>query len=134
MNTFKLVVLALSGLALLYASSMRIINPAKANFLETYLENPQNKLENDTDLVNEIRGIGSVMLVGGILTLMGIFLPDFRKTSFVVASVIFFGVVLGRLISFGLDGMPNPDMIRGTVIEGVLAALNVICLATNLDS
>ncbi len=133
MNIFKIVVLALSGLALVYASSMRLIHPTKAIFLKTYLENPENTLEKDIDLANEIRGMGSVLLLGGIITLLGIILPDLRKTSFVVASVIFVGVVSGRLISLGVEGIPNPEIVRATMVEGVLGALNIVCLVNSLD-
>ncbi|MEL7124473.1 MAG: DUF4345 domain-containing protein [Bacteroidota bacterium] len=132
METFKIVVLSLSGLALFYASSMRLINPNKANFLKTYIGNSEIKLEKDTDLLNEIRGIGSVMLLGGILVLMGTIMPDFKQTSFVVASLIFGGVVLGRLISFGLDGIPNADIIRAAIIEVTLCVLNLFCLVSIL--
>ncbi|MEM9723129.1 MAG: DUF4345 family protein [Bacteroidota bacterium] len=49
------------------------------------------------------------------------------ERAFVVASGTFLGVVTGRLISIGLEGMPNPEMIRATVVEGLLAVLNMLC-------
>ena len=107
---------------------MRLINPQKGNFLQTYLSNLDNKLENDTDLVNEIRGVGAVMLVSGIFILLGIVIPDFRFTSFAVATAIFFGVVLGRLISFVVDGKPSQDVIKATIAEIVISLLNIFCL------
>lgn len=128
MEIFKIIVLCLSGLALLYASSMRLFNPKKANFLQIYFANPENKLEYDTDLVNEIRGIGAVMLLGGIAIFLGIILPDFRSSSFVVAIVIFFGVASGRLMSVVLDGKPNKEVIRAMLVEVVLSVFNVFCL------
>lgn len=133
METFQILILLLSGLALFYASFMRLINPKKAVFLQTYLSNPENRLENDPDLVNEIRGVGAVMLLGGIVILSGVIMPNLKLTSFVVAIVIFFGVVAGRLISFGLDGKPNLDVIRATVVEVVLGGLNIFCLVSILD-
>lgn len=132
MEIFRIGVLVLSGLALFYASSMRLISPAKGNFLQIYLQNPANQLETDIDLVNEIRGVGSVMLFGGLIVLLGAVMPMFRQTSFVVAIVIFVGVSLGRLISMGIDGRPNKDVIRGAVLEIVLGALNAFCLVTLL--
>ncbi|GEM_PF-458917 len=132
MNTFQIIILALSGCALFYASSMRLIKPDMANFIQTYSENPTNNLEKDTDLLNEIRGVGAVMLLGGIMVLLGISIPGFRQTSFAIAAVIFVGVVVGRLISNGLDGMPNPQIMRATIIEAVLGALNTFCLISAL--
>jgi len=128
MKLFQIVILSLSSLALLYASSMRLINPKKANFLKAYLSNPENELENDIDLVNEIRGIGAVMLLGGIAILLGAIIPDLRLTSFIIAIVIFLGIVSGRSISFILDGKPNKAVIKATIAEVFLSVLNIFCL------
>ncbi len=128
METFKIIILVLSSLALFYASSSRLIYPLKANALKTYLTHPENDLEKDIDLVNEIRGSGAVMLISGIMILIGVFLPGFRQMAFVIAATIFTGIVAGRLISFGLDGKPNVDVIRASVIEFMLSALSVFCL------
>ncbi len=132
MKIFKIVVLTLSGLALFYASAARLFNPAKAVFLQTYFQNPQNSLDIAIDLVSEIRGVGAVMLLGGILALLGAIRPEIRQTSFAVGSVIFGGVILGRLISFYIDGVPHQALIRVAVIEAVLAALNIFCLVRML--
>ncbi|MEO0565790.1 MAG: DUF4345 domain-containing protein [Chloroflexota bacterium] len=133
MKIFQIVVLVLSGLALFYASSMRLFDPSQAVFLQTYLENPSNSLEIDIDLASEIRGIGAVMVLGGIIALIGATRADFRLTSFVVASVIFVGVVLGRSASLFVDGMPNDDLIRAASFEFVLSVLNIFCLVTILN-
>ncbi|MEM8858003.1 MAG: DUF4345 domain-containing protein [Chloroflexota bacterium] len=130
MRTFKIIVLVLSGLALFYASSSRLIDPAAAVFLQTFFESPQNSLGIAIDLVNEIRGVGAVLLLGGIIALIGARRANFRFTSFVVTNVIFCGIVIGRLLSFLLDGMPNPDLIRVAITEAVLAVLNIVCLVT----
>ena len=124
----EIIALTLSGLALFYASSMRLVNPSKANFLQTYVTKSENKLAEDVDLLNEIRGVGAVMLLGGIVILLGTIMPALRLGSFLVAVVIFLGVVFGRLISFGLDGRPNKDVIKGTFAEIVISALNIYCL------
>ena len=128
MEIFKIVVLSLSGLALLYACSMRLINPTQAVFLETYLEYPENSLETNIDLVNEIRGVGVVMFLGGIIAFFGTIRADFRLTAFIVVTVIFGGVVLGRSLSFFIDGIPNENLIRAAIVEVVLSVLNVFCL------
>lgn len=132
MKIFQIVVLVLSGLALFYASSMRLFNPTEAVFLQTYLANPDNSLQFDVDLANEIRGVGAVMVLGGIVAFIGVFRADFRLTAFVVATVILGGVVLGRSVSFVIDGLPNADLMRAASAEVVLGALNVVCLVTLL--
>ncbi|MEM6842920.1 MAG: DUF4345 family protein [Bacteroidota bacterium] len=132
MKIFKIIVLALSGLALFYASSMRLFNPTEAVFLQPYLENPENSREIAIDLVNEIRGVGAVMFLGGIIALLGIARPDFRLTSFVVVTVIFVGVISGRSLSLFIDGLPNENLVRAAIAEGVLATLNIFCLVNVL--
>lgn len=132
MDIFEIIVLSLSGLALIYASAMRLINPSKANFLQTYLANATNKLEDDSDLLNEIRGIGAVMFLGGLTILIVTIIPNFRQTGFVVATVILFGVVVGRLISIRLDGKPNQAILKAMTAEVLLSVLNIFCLVNNI--
>ncbi|MEO1287703.1 MAG: DUF4345 domain-containing protein [Chloroflexota bacterium] len=132
MEIFKVVVLFLSGLALFYACSMRLINPTNAIFLQTYFESPENSLATDIDLVNEIRGVGAVMLLGGIVALLGAIRADVRLTSFVVVTIIFSGVVLGRSYSLFIDGIPSENLIRAAIAEVVLSVLNIVCLITIL--
>ncbi|MEM9775701.1 MAG: DUF4345 domain-containing protein [Chloroflexota bacterium] len=128
MKTFKIVVLILSGLALFYASSSRLFIPAGAVFLQTFFENPENSLDIAIDLVNEIRGVGSVLFLGGIIALIGARRADFRFTAFVVTNVIFSGIVIGRSLSFLIDGMPHSGLIVVFTTEAVLAVLNIFCL------
>lgn len=132
MKIFKIVVLFISGLALFYASSTRLINPTETVFLQTYFANPANILATDVDLVNEVRGVGAVMLLGGITAVFGAIRADFRRTSFVVVTVIFGGVVLGRLLSLFFDGIPSQNLIRVAVVEGVLTVLNILGLVNIL--
>ena len=133
METFNIVGLTLSGLVLLYATSMRLFKPRKVNFLQTYLSNPANNLEPDTDLLNETRGVGAVMFLGGITLLLGAILPEFRATSFVVAIVIFGGVAVGRLLSIVSDGRPSNAIFTGLVVEFTFSLLNIVCLVINLS-
>jgi len=132
MEIFKTIILALSGLALFYACSMRLINPTNAVFLQTYLVNPENNLEIDINLVNEIRGVGAVMLLAGMIAFVGVIRADFRQSVFVVVTVIFGGIVLGRSLSFFIDGLPNQNLMRAAIAEVVLAALNIVCLISIL--
>ncbi|MDH3795320.1 MAG: DUF4345 domain-containing protein [Flavobacteriaceae bacterium] len=98
MEIFKIIVLSLSGLMLLFVVIMRLSNPIK-----TYFKNSGIELANDVNLLNEIRGVSAVMLCGGIIVLSGIIIPSLRLTFFVVAALIFLGFAIGRLISFSSD-------------------------------
>lgn len=124
MEIINIVTLSISGLLLfVVAGVLRISNPIK-----NYLKNSGIKLENEVNVLSEVRGMSSVMLFGGIIVLLGTIVPELTFTSFVVAILIFLGYAIGRLLSFGLDGKPNKLIIQGLISELVLGAANVYCL------
>ncbi len=124
MEIINIVVLAISGLLLfVVAGLLRLSNPIKI-----YLKNSGIKLENDVNILSEVRGMSSVMSLGGIIILLGIFVPELTITSFVVAILLFIGYAIGRLLSIGLDGKPNKMLITGLITEIVLGAVNIFCL------
>lgn len=123
MEIIKIVTLSISGLLLIYGGTSRIINPIK-----NYLKNSGIKLENEVNVLNEARGVSSVMVLGGIIMLLGTIVPELTITSFVVAILILLGFALGRSLSIALDGKPNKLLIQGLISELVLGAANVYCL------
>ena len=123
METINIIILSLSGLLLTTIGSLRLSNPIK-----NYLKNSGIKLENEVNLLNEIRGISSVMLFGGIVILLGTVLPKLTIASFVVAILIFIGFAIGRLLSIALDGKPNKQLIQGIIFELVLGSANIFGL------
>ncbi len=127
MEIFRIVVLSLSGLLLLFVGLMRLSNPIK-----TFLNSSGIKLENDVNLLNEIRGLSSVMLCGGIIILLGTLVPQLTTSSFVVATLLFLGFAIGRLFSMSVDGKPNKLLVQGLIFELVFGALNIFCLINAL--
>ncbi len=127
MEILKIVTLSISGLLLLTVGTLRLINPIK-----NYLKNSGIKLEKEVNLLNEIRGVSSLMLCGGIVILLGTIVPKITTASFVVAVLIFIGFAIGRIISIRLDGKPNKLIIQGLISELVLGAANIFCLVNTL--
>ena len=127
MEIIKIVILSLSGLMLFFVGTMRLVNPIK-----TYSKNSGIKLENDVNLLNEIRGVSSVMLCAGIIILIGIINPVITLTSFVVATLVFLGFAVGRLLSIRLDGKPNKLIIQGLIFELVFSLANIYGLVNTL--
>ena len=123
MEILKIVTLSISGLLLLTVGTLRLINPIK-----NYLKNSGIKLEKEVNLLNEVRGVSSVMMSGGIIILLGTIIPKITTASFVVAILIFLGFAIGRLISIRLDGKPNKLIIQGLISELILGFLNLFCL------
>ena len=125
MDIFKIIILSLSGLMLLFVGAMRLSNPIK-----TFLKNSGITLEKDVSLLNEMRGISAVMLFAGLIILLGTIIQKLTFTSFVVASLIFIGFAIGRLISIKADGKPSKQITQGIVFELILGIANIFCLIT----
>ncbi|NER15390.1 DUF4345 domain-containing protein [Leptobacterium flavescens] len=123
MEIIKIVILSLSGLLLLFVGAMRLSNPINA-----FLKNSGIKLEKEVNLLNEIRSVSSVQLFGGIIILLGTFIPELTFTSFVIAILIFLGFAVGRFIGIAADGKPNKQIIQGIFFELFLGAANVFGL------
>lgn len=126
MEIFKLVVLSLSGLLLLSVGLMRLLNPVKA-----YLKNSGITLNQDADLLNEMRGVSAVMLFGGITIALGIFLSDFTFTSHVTAVLLFLGFAFGRMVSVAKDGTPNKQIVQGIIFELIFGMLSAYFMFTS---
>ncbi|RLD24114.1 MAG: hypothetical protein DRI70_08575, partial [Bacteroidetes bacterium] len=90
------------------------------------------KLENDVNLLNEMRGVSSVMLLAGVIILLGTFIPELTLTSHSFAILLFLGFAIGRVLSFGLDGKPNKLIVQGLIFELILGGANTFCLVNTL--
>ena len=118
-----MVILSLSSLMLAFVGAMRLSNPTKTN-----LKNSGIKLQKDAILLNEMRGVSAVMLCAGVIILLGTFMEKLTFTSLFVASLIFVGFAIGRLISLKADGKPSKQITQGISFELVLGAANVFGL------
>lgn len=123
MEIVGIIVLSLSALLLVFVGISRLSNPIK-----TYLKNSGIQLENDASLLNEMRGVSSVMLFAGIIIALGIFIAKLTLTSHSVAILILIGFVIGRLISLKADGKPSKQITQGIIFELVLGLANIFCL------
>lgn len=127
MEIFNTILLAISGLLLFFVGMMRLINPIK-----TYSKNSGITIDDNVDLLNEVRGVSAVQLIAGVIILLGIFIPEWTRASFFVGSLIFIGFAIGRLLSMGMDGKPNKQIVQGLIFELVLGSLNSYVLLTSM--
>lgn len=123
MEIFKIVMLCITGPFLMMVGLSRLANPIK-----NYSKNSGIELGNDVNILNEMRGVGAVMLCAGAIIFLGVFLSQLMLTSFIVALLIFLGFALGRLISFGADGKPNKLIVKGLAFEIVFGLANAVAL------
>lgn len=134
MNIFNIIVLALSGLLLTYAGLNRMLKPMSSLCLTRYSQNPEIEIEFKSDVFNEMRSAGAQLFFIGLIILLGIFLPQVRFCSFVLATITFLGYAFGRLVSLKLDGEVCKELMSGLYSEIVLGVLNAICLGFILMS
>ncbi len=123
MEIFNTIVLSLSGLLLLGVGFLRLSNP-----ISNYAKNSGIELKNEVNLLNEVRGVSSLMLFSGLMILLGNIIPKLTFTSFIIAILVFIGFAIGRLLSMSMDGKPNKQLIQGLVFELVFGSLNIIAL------
>ena len=127
MEIIKIVILSLSGVLLFFVGMSRLTNPIKA-----YAKNSGITLANDVDLLNEMRGVGALMLCGAIIVALGTIIPVLTLTSFVVGALMFIGFAIGRFMSISADGKPNKQISQGIVFEIVLGGANMFGLVSTL--
>lgn len=127
MEIVQTVVLALTGLFLVFIGTLRISNP-----IANYAKNSGIKLENDVNLLNEMRGVSAVMLCAGIIIGLGALISAFAFTSFVVGALLFLGFAIGRFVGWAVDGKPNKQISQGIMFELVFGAAHLFCLLSIL--
>ena len=123
MEILSIVTQSLSALLLVMVGLMRMTDPIK-----NYAKNSGITFSNDVDVLNEMRGVGAVMLLAGIILVLGIFFDQMTHSSFMVGSLIFIGFLVGRTLGMIKDGKPNKQIIQGMIFELVLGTLNLVCL------
>jgi hypothetical protein len=128
LDIFNIALLSVSGLLLAFIGSLRLTNPIK-----TFAKASGITLDDDVDLLSEARGIGGTMMLCGGTMIAGAFIPVLTPSSFVVATVIFFGFAVGRSLGYARDGKPNKQLIQGLASELILGSLNAFGLYTILS-
>ena len=73
------------------------------------------------DLKNVFRAILGLYLAFSALWIVGILKPDFWEIATISNFVFMIGLVLGRLLSMILDGIPSPAFAIGIFGELILA-------------
>lgn len=79
-------------------------------------------------VLSDIRAASMVLLIGGLLILLGIFIPKLTFTSSIIAVLLLLGYGFGRALSMGLDGMPADALFKATIVEFVLGFANLFLL------
>lgn len=72
--------------------------------------------------LSEIRAPGGAVLAIGLLMVLGVFRSGLQRLALGASAATFLGYAFGRLVSFGLDGMPSIDLAIAGLVEFGLGA------------
>lgn len=112
--------LAVAALAFLMVGIGHLVAPLK-------MVEPVNIQLRGINAFNEIRAnYGGMHSLMGIFFLLGAFVPKLRETALITLAIFTSGLVLGRVVSIAIDGVPGTFiwlMLVGELIGAVTASL-----------
>jgi hypothetical protein len=85
-------------------------------------------LEENVNMLSEVRAPGGALLVAGILMLSGAFISTLTHTSVVLATVFFLSYGFSRVLSILVDGVPTSSLVMATIAEIIIGILGVYIL------
>ena len=93
---------------------------------------PFDLLAPSAAMLGEIRAnYGGMHLAMGVLFLFGAWLEQWRRPALILIAAFCGGLVLGRLVSIGAEGWPNPFVTQLLVVEVVATAIAVALLVAD---
>lgn len=82
-------------------------------------------LNNDVNLLSELRATGGGLLASGILIVLGAFIRRLAFTSVIISTILYLAYGTGRILGMIVDGIPSEGLIQATVAEIVIGITGV---------
>lgn len=82
-------------------------------------------LEQDVNLLSELRAPGGTLLITGILIMLGAFNPRMAFISILLSTLFYLSYGASRVFSILVDGIPNDSLVIATIIEIVIGSLSL---------
>jgi hypothetical protein len=123
---FLKVYLFIVGLMMTIIGGLTSFNPVEIKLQEGI------ELAGNPSALNDVRSFGMLLLASALLFFLGSFKSSIRKTSTILAILLFLSLGLGRLFSIIVDGMPTDGIVKAAIIEFVLGILGLILYSINL--
>ncbi|NDR56807.1 DUF4345 domain-containing protein [Aliiruegeria sabulilitoris] len=89
-------------------------------------------LDNNVNLLSELRAPASGLAAFGLLMLAGIVREKLSQVSIVAALTVFLAFPAGRLVRFIVDGMPSGNILGALVVELAIAGLCLVAFRRRL--
>ena len=118
--------LAISSLIAISIGAMILFAPAQFHATHGI------ELGADPNLLSEVRAPGGALLVLGILMGVGAFVRRFTFASMSIAAAVYSAYGASRLVSLGLDGVPEAGLLAATLIELVIGVSCAFALVRSL--
>lgn len=115
LTRFQKITLGISGVTALAIGALITLAPHA--FYASY----GITLEQDPNLLNELRAPGAGLAVFGALMLAGIVRATMAPIALAVALTVFLAFPIGRIIGVFLDGMPSGSVIGALAFEIIIA-------------
>ncbi len=126
LNRFEKTMLFISGISAFGIGSLIVFTP------HSFYASSGIMLDNDVNLLSELRAPAAGLLTLGIFMLLGIIRPVLAQISIFSTLVVFITFPAGRLISIIFDGMPSMAIFSALVFELVIAAVSLIAFSRHL--
>ncbi|MCR6640994.1 MAG: DUF4345 domain-containing protein [Sporocytophaga sp.] len=85
-------------------------------------------LENEVNILSEVRAPGGTLMTAGILIASGAFISGVTYLSIILAALFYLSYGLSRTISILLDGLPSDTLIIATVSEIIIGLISLYIL------
>ena len=83
-------------------------------------------VNSDASLLNELRASGGGLAAVGGYILCGAFIAELACSAALLATLMYLGFGLARVMSMALDGMPDSRLLQVTILE---FAIGLLCFA-----
>lgn len=83
------------------------------------------QLEQNNNLLSELRAPGGTLLVAGVLIMLGAFNSRMTFNSTLLSSLFYLSYGASRVFSMLIDGMPNESLVIATIVEIVIGSLSL---------
>ncbi|MEZ5346511.1 MAG: DUF4345 domain-containing protein [Pyrinomonadaceae bacterium] len=122
MNTFRRIVLIISGVLLLIVGIMILLFP------HSFYASNGVILGEQAGLLSEIRATGGLFAGCGIILIIGAIRQNIMRSALILAALIFGTLGVARLFSFLIDGMPGSSIAAAAFLEIIIGTLCAVLI------